>query len=96
MNSRNRPQPMNELDALIRRVLRVSIGSARPAPQTREALLRRAAERQTRRLLWFPISSAAWADPRLSLCWSEQGWNSQVYLLSPYSFKRITFPTQIL
>ena len=51
---------------------------------------------QSRRLLWFPISSAAWADPRLSLCWSEQGWNSQVYLLSPYSFKRITFPTQIL
>lgn len=96
MNSRNRLQPLNELDALIRRALRASVGQARPAPQTREALLRRAAERQMRRLLWFPISSAAWVAEVSLARWSESGWNSQVYLLSPYSFKRITFPTQIL
>jgi hypothetical protein len=87
---------MNELDALIRRILRASVGQARPAPQTRETLLRRAGERQARRLLWLPISSAAWVAETGLAHWSESGWNSQVYLLSPYSFKRITFPTQIL
>ncbi len=96
MNSRNRLQPINELDALIRNVLRASVRGLRPAADTREKMLRRAAEHQTRRLLWLPISSAAWASAPSAPPWAGNHWSAQVYLYSPRLFKWMGFPAQIL
>jgi hypothetical protein len=98
MNSRNRPEPVNELDVMIRKSLKALVRSRRPAIDVRQTLLRKA---YAQRRSWFwpmrlaPIPSN---DPILNYGQSqlEPNLTLLVYVGANRLFRPMSFPGQML